>query len=750
MTRRGVNTRSSSSSSRRSNASRSSTTSVSDQALLAKGVKVVVTAVGSASARTAVLESTSTTTNKDSKASTSIAAATAPTATTTPTPTVTPARSSARLGSKRKLSPSMERLADNEEEAEAEVITTTATNNTQSSPNKEAKIEEKKKSRKGQADHQAVITTTANNNDHNGDATPPATEQLCRRVVERLITVSKIYLDLPELEVYDEKLHRSLDRMIERFDAAETDMDTTPDDLLPTVTERHLELLNVRMKLLKLNGNGNGGNTTDSFSSSAGTGPTKTSTITTDTTTSTDSKSTTTTTATTPTDTDLNGSSDSGCFYCRGDHASEQCTVFPLARRSNIIKKRKRCFRCLRKFTEGHRCEGRCGVCDRQHHVSLCKQDPATFTKKAGSSLTPAERTAKKAAKEAAKRAAAATAAAASASEQSTSSATTTNSRPLPPPPITEPPLPSGAEAQLLMMVTYPSPTSPEPLSMNLFTVNPLPQKPITYMPGITVNVVSPAGSALCRVMLNHTSGLGSFVSPRLLARLNVRPTRLPQAAGIPVHSYLGSATVKEYAVLEVRSLYRPAHRFRHVFYVLDVNRHRFHLPSPAVTRLAEGRGLRLSHAYDADRTANAFDMVMGRSDLPLTGFICAAERMVELRDRAAGIEARAYYTHFGYLLIGGEKENRSVSFSGGGSGSSRGGGSGSGGGGGSGSGSGGSRGHTGGPGSGRTFTGPSVETLHRALRGSGRSGGGGGGRTRSAASAASRRLNRDSFFFIT
>ncbi|KAH9398092.1 hypothetical protein TYRP_019468 [Tyrophagus putrescentiae] len=696
MTRRGVNTRSSSSS-RRSNASRSSTTSVSDQALLGtKGAKVVVTAVGSGSARTAFLESTSTTTNKD--------------ATTTPTPTVTPARSSARLGSKRKLSPSMERLADNEEEAEAEVITTTTTT-AKSPPTKEIKIDEKKKSRK-EAD-QAVITT-ANHNDHNGETTtttPPATEQLCRRVVERLITVSKIYLDLPELEVYDEKLHRSLDRMIERFDAAETDMDTTPDDLLPTVTERHLELLNVRMKLLKLNGNGNGnggGNTADSSSSSAGTGPTKTSTITTDTTTSTDSKSTTTTTATTPTDTDLNGSSDNGCFYCRGDHASEQCTVFPLARRSNIIKKRKRCFRCLRKFTEGHRCEGRCGVCDRQHHVSLCKQDPATFTKKAGSSLTPAERTAKKAAKEAAKRAAAAAAAAAaSASEQSTSS-TTTNSRPLPPPPITEPPLPSGAEAQLLMMVTYPSPTAPEPLSMNLFTVNPLPQKPITYMPGITVNVVSPAGSALCRVMLNHTSGLGSFVSPRLLARLNVRPTRLPQAAGIPVHSYLGSATVKEYAVLEVRSLYRPAHRFRHVFYVLDVNRHRFHLPSPAVTRLAEGRGLRLSHAYDADRTANAFDMVMGRSDLPLTGFICAAERMVELRDRAAGIEARAYYTHFGYLLIGRRRK----------CGSSRGGGSGSGGGGGSGSGSGGSRGHTGGPGSGRTFTGPSVETLHRALRG--------------------------------
>ncbi|KAH9390577.1 hypothetical protein TYRP_022903 [Tyrophagus putrescentiae] len=724
MTRRGVNTRSSSSSSssssRRSNASRSSTTtSVSDQALLGtKGAKVVVTAVGSGSARTAVLESTSTTTNKDGKASTSAAAASTATTITTTTPTITPAaRSSARLGSKRKLSPSMERLADEEVEAEAEVITTTTTTTAKSPPTKETKIDEKKKSRK-EAD-QAVITTNANHNDHNGETTtttPPATEQLCRRVVERLITVSKIYLDLPELEVYDEKLHRSLDRMIERFDAAETDMDTTPDDLLPTVTERHLELLNVRMKLLKLNGNGNGGNTTDSSSSSAGTGPTKTSTITTDTTTSTDSKSTTTTT-TTPTDTDLNGSSDNGCFYCRGDHASEQCTVFPLARRSNIIKKRKRCFRCLRKFTEGHRCEGRCGVCDRQHHVSLCKQDPATFTKKAGSSLTPAERTAKKAAKEAAKRAAALCLGA---------------DRPLPPPPITEPPLPSGAEAQLLMMVTYPSPTAPEPLSMNLFTVNPLPQKPITYMPGITVNVVSPAGSALCRVMLNHTSGLGSFVSPRLLARLNVRPTRLPQAAGIPVHSYLGSATVKEYAVLEVRSLYRPAHRFRHVFYVLDVNRHRFHLPSPAVTRLAEGRGLRLSHAYDADRTANAFDMVMGRSDLPLTGFICAAERMVELRDRAAGIEARAYYTHFGYLLIGGEKENnRSVAFSGGGGGgsggSSRGGGSGNGGG-----------------------SGGSVETLHRALRGGGRSGGGeGGGRTRSAASAASRRLNRDSFFFI-
>ncbi|KAH9391794.1 hypothetical protein TYRP_022501 [Tyrophagus putrescentiae] len=440
--------------------------------------------------------------------------------------------------------------------------------------------------------------------------------------------------------------------MIERFDAAETDMDTTPDDLLPTVTERHLELLNVRMKLLKLNG-----------MAMAETPPT----------------------AlqlgwhwshqnehnhhryhnfnrqqihhhhhrTTPTDTDLNGSSDNGCFYCRGDHASEQCTVFPLARRSNIIKKRKRCFRCLRKFTEA------------PLRGSLRQTRPPSREGRlvAHASGEDGEEGGQGAASEPLQNSCRCLCLGAEYlqrhhHEQSPTAA----------PPITEPPLPSGAEAQLLMMVTYPSPTAPEPLSMNLFTVNPLPQKPITYMPGITVNVVSPAGSALCRVMLNHTSGLGSFVSsPRLLARLKRTPTRLPQLPAFPCTPTWAVATVKESGPST-----RPAHRFRHVFYVLDVNRHRFHLPSPAVTRLAEGRGLRLSHAYDADRTANAFDMVMGRSDLPLTGFICAAERMVELRDRAAGIEARRYYTHFGYLLIGGEKENnRSVAFSGGGGGGS-------------------------------------------------------------------------------
>ena len=63
------------------------------------------------------------------------------------------------------------------------------------------------------------------------------------------------------------------------------------------------------------------------------------------------------------------------CSYCRQPHSSSTCQmVTDPAERKQILKKKGRCFICLRKFHTSHECRSslKCSSCRGRHHVSIC------------------------------------------------------------------------------------------------------------------------------------------------------------------------------------------------------------------------------------------------------------------------------------------------------------------------------------------------------------------------------------------
>ena len=71
------------------------------------------------------------------------------------------------------------------------------------------------------------------------------------------------------------------------------------------------------------------------------------------------------------------------CVYCLQEHAAENCEkVQDTEERKSILRKYAKCFICL---NSGHRtfeCRNKdrlqCGICQRKHHVSICKSRPNT------------------------------------------------------------------------------------------------------------------------------------------------------------------------------------------------------------------------------------------------------------------------------------------------------------------------------------------------------------------------------------
>lgn len=409
-----------------------------------------------------------------------------------------------------------------------------------------------------------------------------------RRTIDRLLATSAIYLKCAVL-CYDAKLHQTLDKIIDQLETLELDVEKTPDELLPTITGRHLELINQRMKLIQMKPSETG-------QSLALQGATAT---------------------TTPIDIDLSAI----CFYCKADHPPECCTVYPLNRRSNIIKKRKRCFRCLAKKTEDHSdCPGRCRVCTRAHHVSLCKQDPATYVRKVKEPKEPKPPSPK-----------------------------------VPTPPVEEPELPQNV-AQLLTVPGHIN--HPKTLECT--------HSGIIYGPTFAAKVVTPSSSATGRVYLNKHFTTGSFVSPAFLARLGVTPLKLSRPIKVAVQkvgqTMYSSLTTTAYTILELRSAYRPSYRFKTVFYVLDLSHIPVEVPSEAVVKLAEERGVKLSLTFDEASSAgnSTVDLFMGRQQATLTGYDIGLS--VVLADSTAtngGLDATAFYTHFGYVVHAYEAPSR-------------------------------------------------------------------------------------------
>ena len=223
-------------------------------------------------------------------------------------------------------------------------------------------------------------------------------------------------------------------------------------------------------------------------------------------------------------------------------------------------------------------------------------------------------------------------------------------------PPITEPVLP--VENPKLIGFKF---THPRELYLNLLSAGRPDNEPLKYAPSITVKAVSSQTSAFARCFVNCTSGMGCFVSPKFLERLQMRSIKLQRP--MPVGSAYGNFSVTEYVILEVRSLYREPYRFTCVFYVVDLSFYPIDLPSAYVSRMAEKKGARLSHNYDTEQTHDYCDMVIGLSHLELTGFEMVEKesrtsRKIDLKDADKGVDADCYYSHFGYILCGKDSSN--------------------------------------------------------------------------------------------
>ena len=178
-----------------------------------------------------------------------------------------------------------------------------------------------------------------------------------QRKVKRLLDFSVIYMNC-EILCYDEKLHRSVDNVIEQLESLQQNTDTT-DELLGNITERHLALLNQRMKLLKFRPD-----YLDKLSITRN--KTKKQKL------------------SAQSDIDINVQ----CVFCKEDHSSESCAVLPWSERLKIIKRKKRCYKCLGKFTQDHQCSQKCSYCNREHHISLCERSAKRFLSKTPKDLT--------------------------------------------------------------------------------------------------------------------------------------------------------------------------------------------------------------------------------------------------------------------------------------------------------------------------------------------------------------------------
>ena len=64
------------------------------------------------------------------------------------------------------------------------------------------------------------------------------------------------------------------------------------------------------------------------------------------------------------------------CTYCRGNHASVKCDVITeVMARKTILRKKARCFVCLKSGHKAHNCRSniKCYKCQQKHHTSICE-----------------------------------------------------------------------------------------------------------------------------------------------------------------------------------------------------------------------------------------------------------------------------------------------------------------------------------------------------------------------------------------
>ena len=68
------------------------------------------------------------------------------------------------------------------------------------------------------------------------------------------------------------------------------------------------------------------------------------------------------------------------CFFCKGEHSSNDCNVVTdKGRRYSIVRDARACFNCLNRHSVSKcKSRNRCKVCHRKHHTSLCQNAEST------------------------------------------------------------------------------------------------------------------------------------------------------------------------------------------------------------------------------------------------------------------------------------------------------------------------------------------------------------------------------------
>ena len=70
------------------------------------------------------------------------------------------------------------------------------------------------------------------------------------------------------------------------------------------------------------------------------------------------------------------GNASDNCIFCEETHASENCSIVnDTDKRIQILKKQRRCFRCLHKNHMSKKCRAdvKCGRCSGKHHEADCR-----------------------------------------------------------------------------------------------------------------------------------------------------------------------------------------------------------------------------------------------------------------------------------------------------------------------------------------------------------------------------------------
>lgn len=456
-----------------------------------------------------------------------------------------------------------------------------------------------------------------------------------RRSIERILANCEVYLRC-ELVCYDEKLHASVNRAIGLLEDIEEDLNV-PDDVLPAVADRHLELLAMRMKLLSLNqkpvvDNPSATKSLYDLFSRKGKEEKKepVSSV------KQEKKQTSSFISNLPPEgktirpqpddepiipvVNLIRCSAKVCVFCDEKHIEELCS-FPLNKKMAILKKKKLCFKCLASIKEKempHHCNVKCTICPGSHHVSICRTQAKQMKKE--NSLSNATNT------------------------PSTSKTNTASLLMATKPPIKEPSLPNQSQLRL------PAVVHPRSMFISLIScVSPNSNK-VVYTPTISVEVLSPSGSEMARAYINFSTATNSIVSPLLLAKLGIEPTLLPSPITVQA-SIGGSFQVKYYAILEISSLYKN-YRYKRLFYVHDLTHHSIEPATDRVKKICRERCVTLSNELHLG--SMRLDLLIGLDQCDLTAFQMNQQLRVSLGDED-NFHVSAYYTHFGYLLMGTE-----------------------------------------------------------------------------------------------